>query len=93
MSVVEKNHQAPSPGWRANERSLLASRTGLVLAAAAVVGVGLALEWDWLAALGVTPLILSLLPCAVMCAVGVCMMGKGGRSCGTGGSARPRETK
>src|SRR3546814_2254480 len=34
----------------------------------------LALNWSWLAAIGIAPIILSLLPCAGMCALGLCMM-------------------
>ncbi len=30
--------------------------------------------WAWLVAAGLAPLILSVLPCLVMCALGVCMM-------------------
>ena len=38
------------------------------------------LGWPWLAAIGVAPILISLLPCAAMCAVGLCMMAKGGQS-------------
>lgn len=55
-------------------------RRGLVVAGVAVVVAGLALGWNWLAAVGVAPLILSLAPCAVMCAFGMCMMMKGNSS-------------
>ena len=56
---------------------LLHSRVGLVLMAAAVVAGGLALGWEWLAIAGILPLVLSILPCVAMCALGLCMM-KGG---------------
>jgi hypothetical protein len=43
----------------------------------AVAGSGLALGWDWLTAVGITPLIVSVAPCLLMRALGLCMMGRG----------------
>ncbi|QDI74416.1 MULTISPECIES: hypothetical protein [Leisingera] len=51
-------------------------RRGLVIAAMAIIGAGTALNWGWLTAIGAAPLILSLAPCAVMCATGYCVMCK-----------------
>lgn len=53
-------------GWIAGPR-------GKWLAAALVVGLGLILGWESLVVLGVAPLLLSLLPCLVMCGLGLCM--------------------
>jgi hypothetical protein len=50
-------------------------------AAATLLAAGLAWQWSWLVAIGVAPLLVSVAPCAVMCALGVCMMGKGSGSC------------
>lgn len=61
--------------------SWLRGRRAVVLVALAAVGAGLALGWPSLVALGVAPVLVSLLPCAAMCALGVCMMGAGNRSC------------
>lgn len=47
-------------------------RTWLLVAAVALMA-GAALNWSWLVAAGIAPLILSIAPCAVMCALGVCM--------------------
>ena len=55
-------------------------RRSLMLAAMALIGAGLALNWGWLTAIGAAPLILALAPCAVMCGLGLCMMG-GSKSC------------
>jgi hypothetical protein len=56
----------------------LGGRRGLVLAAMAIGGGGLLLNWSWLVAVGLAPLLLALLPCAAMCALGMCMShGKG----------------
>ena len=50
---------------------------GIALGAVAVVGVGMLSGWPWLVAIGAAPVLLAFLPCAVMCALGLCMMGKG----------------
>ena len=47
-------------------------RTLFVLATVLIVG-GMVLNWGWLVAAGLAPIILALLPCAVMCALGLCM--------------------
>jgi hypothetical protein len=57
-------------------RTWLTGRRGLIISGAAVVGAGLALGWNWLTAVGIAPIILSLAPCAAMCAVGACAMMK-----------------
>jgi hypothetical protein len=43
----------------------------LVMATVAIVG-GVALNWGWLVAAGIAPILLSLLPCVVMCGLGLC---------------------
>lgn len=55
-------------------------RRGLMLTAMATIGAGMALNWGWLGAIGAAPLILAVAPCAVMCGLGLCMMG-GSKSC------------
>jgi hypothetical protein len=70
-------------------RYYLRGRRGIViLASVAIVG-GLALSWGWLVAAGIAPVLLTLLPCAAMCALGLCMNRMGGRSCSTDTSASP----
>ena len=51
----------------------------LMLTGFAAIGGGAALNWEWLTAVGAAPLLLSLAPCAAMCALGLCM--RGGSSC------------
>lgn len=58
----------------------LGRRRTLILLAVAILGLGTALNWSWLAAVGVAPLILAVAPCAAMCALGLCMK-PGGKSC------------
>lgn len=77
-------------------RSYLGGRRGLIAAGAAVAVAGLALNWSWLAAAGIAPVLLSLLPCVAMCALGLCMNRMMGRSCSTenvsgqGGAESPK---
>jgi hypothetical protein len=66
--------------------TLLSGRRGLILLAVSAIGVGAIVGWPWLAAAGVAPVLLSTLPCVAMCALGLCMMGKGGQSCSSQGS-------
>lgn len=68
-------------------RSWIGNRRVLAVAGLAVGGSGIALGWDWLTAIGVAPLLLSAAPCLVMCALGLCMMGKSNQAC-SGATAR-----
>jgi hypothetical protein len=52
--------------------SLGGRRTWLAVGAVALVG-SAALNWSWLVAVGVAPLLLAIAPCAAMCALGLCM--------------------
>lgn len=58
-------------------RSVLSDRRVLMIGGLAVVAGAFALNWSWLTAIGAASIILALAPCAVMCALGLCMgMGK-----------------
>jgi hypothetical protein len=66
---------------RRGSRSILGnSRFWLALAAAVLIA-SAAFSWSWLVAVGVAPLLLTLLPCAVMCALGLCMRKDTNASC------------
>ena len=93
MTLPDTPLQAPRPDDPSLGRDYLAAlkhglhglRTrlgtrGLVILGAGAIAVGLALNWTWLVAIGVAPLLLTVLPCVVMCALGVCMMPKGEKS-------------
>ena len=73
----------------------LGGRRGLLILAAVIITAGLAMNWTWLAAIGVAPIIIALAPCAVMCGLGFCMMRCSGNSCSSGGSeaSDPANTK
>lgn len=67
--------------WLNAARSYLGGRRVLLIAAAVIVAGGLALNWSWLVAAGIAPLLIGVLPCVAMCALGLCMHKIGGRSC------------
>jgi len=69
-------------------RSWIGNRWVLAVAGLALGGGGLVLGWDWLTAIGAAPLIVSAAPCLVMCALGVCVMGRT-RQAGSGEPAPP----
>lgn len=65
-------------------------RTRFIALAAVGIGAGLFLGWEWLAAAGLASFVVGLLPCAAMCAAGLCANrfgGKGGCHGGTGAAA------
>lgn len=66
---------------------VLRGRRGLAVLGLAVVAAGLAWQWTWLTAIGVAPILVSLAPCAAMCALGLCKAGGPNGSC-HGGAAR-----
>jgi hypothetical protein len=75
-------------------RRHLGSRRLLLAAAIVAIVAGAAFNWGWLVALGIAPVLLSLLPCLVMCGLGVgCMkmMGGSGKK-QPGQSGNPAET-
>lgn len=56
-------------------RYYLGNRWGLLALASLAVIIGLSSGgWGWLVAAGLAPVVLSTLPCLVMCAFGVCAM-------------------
>lgn len=59
----------------------IGKRTTFWSLAVALLGAGLALNWNWLVAAGVAPLLVALAPCAAMCALGLCMRKGQGESC------------
>jgi hypothetical protein len=61
-------------------RHYLGGRRGLIILSAGALVIGLALNWGWLVAAGIAPLLLGVLPCAAMCALGLCASRMIGRS-------------
>ena len=95
MTPTTMSNQRPStstPSAFAPLRAILRSRIGLVSLAGAVIVSGLAFNWSWLVAAGIAPLLISVLPCAAMCALGLCMTQMKGRGAPTGLTADPSST-
>lgn len=61
----------------------LRPRGALVAAALAIVTIGIVMNWSVLVAAGIAPVLISALPCALMCALGLCMSRMGKNSCAT----------
>jgi len=72
-------------------RYQLRGRRGLIAAAIVLAVPALWLGWPWLVAAGLAPLLLAAAPCAVMCALGLCMHRAASRS-GVGSSEAAEAT-
>lgn len=69
--------------WLYAARYYLGGRRGILIVAALAVAGGLVSNWSWLVAAGIAPLLIGVLPCVAMCALGLCMSKMGGKSCST----------
>ncbi|MGH6932594.1 MAG: hypothetical protein ACREEE_09195 [Dongiaceae bacterium] len=69
-STKASNRYGPGNG------GLVRDRRFLIVVAGALVAGALILGWNWLAAAAVPALLLSVLPCVVMCVLGLCMAGR-----------------
>jgi hypothetical protein len=61
-------------------RHYLGGRRGLIVLTVLAIGAGLAMNWSWLVAAGIAPLLLAVAPCAAMCALGLCAQKMGKKS-------------
>lgn len=80
MDVLQTNERSDRL-WRPLPR--VKSRQGLIAIVLIMIAAGLAFNWSWLLAIGVAPVLIGILPCAVMCALGLCMRGMHGGKCET----------
>ena len=69
--------------WLYALRYWLRGARGIAVLVVSALVIGAALTWSWLVAVGVAPLLLAVLPCAVMCGLGLCMNKMSGSSCST----------
>ena len=77
MAVVKPTETAEVPLSRPGlnlVRYYLGNRWALLVLGAGVLLTGIALNWGWLVAAGIAPILLSTLPCLVMCGLGLCML-------------------
>jgi len=81
MAVVKPTETAEVPLSRLGlnlVRYYLGNRWALLVLGAGVLLAGIALNWSWLVAAGIAPILLSTLPCLVMCGLGLCMLCRSG---------------
>ena len=67
--------------WLYALRYWLGSRTGVIVSLVLLAALGLGSGWSWLVTVGIAPLLVAVLPCAAMCALGLCASRHGRRSC------------
>lgn len=84
----EFSSASPHFSLAARLRNYWGGRRGLFAIGAAAVALGVGLNWGWLTAIGVTPVLLGVLPCAAMCALGLCMPGMMKKRSGPADAAR-----
>lgn len=78
QTLESEQQHSTSRSYSSRLMEKLGGRSPLLVAGIVVVGAGMALNWDWLTAMGAAPIILSLAPCALMCTVGICCSKKAG---------------
>ncbi|QND68455.1 hypothetical protein HB777_33945 [Mesorhizobium loti] len=81
--LIQTRQASPGRGARSAVRHYLSGRRGLIAAGAVIAVAGLAFNWTWLAVAGIAPLLISVLPCVAMCALGLCMSRMTGQACPT----------
>ena len=85
MSVPETTAATREPGlareWLRALRYHLGGRRGLLALAGFAAVFGISANWSWLVAAGIAPLLIGVLPCVAMCALGLRMNRAMGGSC------------
>jgi ribose/xylose/arabinose/galactoside ABC-type transport system permease subunit len=81
MTAPQSTTVAESSVWRdARDIARYDRRNRWVLVAlvAVVLVAGIGLNWAWLVAPGIVPILLSTLPCLIMCGLGLCILCRSG---------------
>jgi hypothetical protein len=99
MTAINSSRAERKPIWRGlllAAKPHLGGRRAWIALATIVIGGGFVLNWNWLVAAGMAPLLVALLPCAAMCALALCKNGGGSGDCkqegagpSTSGQSRP----
>lgn len=82
IAAAEASEASLGQEWLRLLRYRLGDRRILIGVAAALFTAALAFNWQWLVAAGLASLIVGVLPCIAMCALGMCAMGRGNSACG-----------
>jgi hypothetical protein len=64
----------PRRGWLHFGRYYFGNRWVLLVLGGGVLVIGAALNWSWLVAASIAPILIVLAPCVIMCALGLCAM-------------------
>lgn len=75
MQVVETLDRPALRGVLGYVQAFSRSRMGLLVLGGGALALAAGLNWGWLVAAGIAPILLAVLPCAAMCALGLCMPG------------------
>ena len=67
QETVSATKASLAQDWLNALRYWLRGRNGVIALIVLAVVIGAALNWSWLVAVGVAPLLITVLPCAVMC--------------------------
>ena len=81
MSASTETQELGAWGPLHSVRHYLSGRRGWIVAAIGLVALGMYLGWGWLVAAEIAPIVIALAPCAVMCALGLCMNRMGPKAC------------
>lgn len=87
MNEATTNEVPTSQKISAAVRRIPGKRQVLIGVGIASVIAGSVIGWPWIVAAGLVPVLLSVLPCVVMCALGMCAMRTGQKSCHGPGDA------
>ena len=90
MDISTENSQSGAGRVLGAVRYYFSGRRGWLVSALLIASAGTYLGWGWLVAAGIAPVLLTLAPCAAMCALGLCMRGSNGRSCSNGASGQSK---
>jgi hypothetical protein len=69
---------SPARDLRYVARYYLAGWRGVLVLTVVAALVGIGFSWGWLVAAGIAPILLSTLPCLIMCGLGLCMLCRSG---------------
>lgn len=78
---VERISSSSSHDWLHAVLHYLGNWRALMALGTLAAIIGVALNWSSLVAAGIAPILLAMLPCAVMCGLGLCMNRLSGNSC------------
>ena len=75
MEDTSASCRAPADKSLSSRLPKWVTRNRLMMAGGVLLLGGAFLNWGWLVAIGVAPILLAVAPCGIMCALGLCMMG------------------